>query len=323
MPTIRCAVVAGALLAGLSLRPAHAAAQSWRDVPRAPLSTFAYDARVPLGYREEALPSDDTFDASLRRLAVSFESPGGTRVTGVLLMPAAPAAERNRAAVVVLHGLPGDASGAMRSQGPELARRGAVVLSIDAPWVRRGGMPDFTTRDSVEQVQLMRDLRRAVDVLLTRRDVDPTRIGFIGGSYGGAMGTLFVALETRLRAAVLFVADGGLVTHSTATDGSAVGPLASLSAERQTQWRRAMWAIEPQRFASLITRTPLLLQNGRRDAMVSNEDAEALHRAITGPTTIAWYDSGHGLPRDAYMARVAWLSTHLELRTPSGNDSKV
>ncbi|MBL0937732.1 MAG: dienelactone hydrolase family protein [Gemmatimonadaceae bacterium] len=291
---------------------APADAQSWQNVPRAPLGTFSYDQRAPLDYREEPAASADS---SLRTASVSFNSPSAGRVTGLLMRPASAVNNgRTLAGIVVLHGLPGDARGALRSQGPELAKRGAVVLAIDAPWVRRNGMPDMTTRDSVEQVQLMRDLRRAVDVLIARTDVDSTRIGYVGGSYGGAMGTLFVALEPRLRAAALFVADGGLVAHSTAPDGSAVGPLASLSAREQAAWRNAMWPIEPQRFASYITRTPVLLQNGRNDTMVSNEDAESLHKAITSPKAIEWYDSGHGLPRAAFNARVAWLTAQLGLR---------
>ena len=84
--------------------------------------------------------------------------------------------------MIVLHGLPGNARGSIAVFGRDLTSRGAVVLAIDAPWAQRGGLPDFTVRDSIEQVQLMIDLRRAVDFLRARADVDPASIGFIGGS---------------------------------------------------------------------------------------------------------------------------------------------
>jgi len=286
--------------------------------PVASLRLFDYDRRTALELRRDNVASGDSL---LEQLVVSYASPDGGRVSGMMLRPR-PVPSRsarganNRAAVLVLHGLPGTAASAIQSQGRALARAGAVVLAIDAPWVRRGGLPDFTTRDSVEQVQLIRDLRRAVDVLIMHEQVDSTRISFIGGSYGGAMGTLFVAAEPRLRAAVLFVADGGLVAHSTAPDGGPTGPLAALPADARTRWLNAMLPIEPVRFASHITRTPLLLQNGRQDPFVPPHAAIALHEAITSPKTVEWYDSGHGLPRSALDSRVRWLSAKLGLAAP-------
>jgi uncharacterized protein len=286
--------------------------------PVASLRLFDYDRRAALEMRRENVASGDSL---LEQLTVSYASPDGGRVSGTMLRPrratgASARDMRRRAGVLVLHGLPGTAASAVQSQGRALARAGAVVLAIDAPWVRRGGLPDFTPRDSVEQVQLIRDLRRAVDVLLQHEQVDSSRVGFIGGSYGGAMGTLFVAAEPRLAAAVLFVADGGLVSHSTTPEGAPLGPLADLPADARTRWLNAMLPIEPVRFASHITRTPLLLQNGRQDQFVPPPAAAALHAAITSAKTVEWYDSGHGLPRAALDSRVRWLSSKLGLPTP-------
>jgi poly(3-hydroxybutyrate) depolymerase len=217
-----------------------AAAQG--DPPRAPLSLFAYDRAAPLDLQQSAMRWEE---ATLDLFRVSFASPGGGRVTGFL---AVPKSAGPHAGLVAMHGLPGNAEGAMMSVGREVARRGAVVLAIDAPWARRNGLPEFTPRDSAEQVQLMQDLSRAVDVLLARADVDPARIGYVGGSYGGAMGALFVGIERRLRAAVLFVPDGGLVAHFTNADGSVTGPLAGVSVATRERWLAAMRPIEPIEF---------------------------------------------------------------------------
>jgi hypothetical protein len=52
-------------------------------------------------------------------------------------------------------------------------RLGAVVIAISAPFDRRGGEPiAFTRRDRAEQIELIVDLRRAVDLLRARADVD-------------------------------------------------------------------------------------------------------------------------------------------------------
>lgn len=269
--------------------------------------SFAYDRSAPLRYEE--VPSGSP-RASLLIRRISFASPGGGRATGFLAVPTAPGPY---AGVVMMHGLPGTAEGAMVYQGLDIAERGAVVIAIDAPWARRGGTPDMTVRDSVEQVQLMQDLQRAVDVLLERADVDRARIGYVGGSYGGAMGSLFVGIEKRLAAAALFVADGGLVAHFTDERGEPRGPLAGASAADRERWLAAMRPIEPIRFVGHASPTALYFQNGRTDNLVALEDASALHAAAPEPKTVQWYDAGHSLTPAAKAERLAWIAARLGL----------
>jgi len=304
MPKIRVALpmllVALALLAGAPGCGAATARQG-----SLPLELFVYDRAESLDYQETPAASSDP---TVNVFRVGYVSPSGGRATGSL---AVPASQGPHAGVVLMHGLPGTAAGAMSSHGLPIAARGAVVLALDAPWARRGGLPDFTPRDSVEQVQLIRDLQRAVDLLLLRADVDPARIAYVGGSYGGAMGALFVGIEHRLAAAVLFVPDGGLVAHFTNRDGSPTGALAAQSAAAQSRWLAAMRPIEPIRFIARAAPTPLLFQNGRQDQLVTVEDAEALHRAAKAPKTVLWYQAGHGLTPAAGADRFAWLAERI------------
>jgi dienelactone hydrolase len=276
----------------------------------APVTLFAYDRAAPPNLT--AVPTSSG-DPALDMFRIAYDSPSGGRVTGFMATPRTPGPH---AGVLVLHGLPGTAEQGMVGQGREIARRGAVVIAIDAPWARRGGLPDLTPRDSADQVQLMRDLSRALDVLEARPDVDRTRLGYVGGSYGGAMGALFVGLERRLAAAVLFVPDGGLVEHFTNADGSPIGPLADVAAAARRRWLEAMWPIEPIRFIHHAAGTPILFQNGRSDALVTVEDAEALHAAAKEPKTIQWFDAGHGLTPTARAQRLTWLAERLALAAP-------
>ena len=287
-----------ALLAGTSI-PAGAQAH---------VAPFGYDRSQPLAVESAAV------DGQPRMFRVSFASGANVRARGMLALPDSAG---RRPAVILMHGLPGNAQGAISFLGRDLASRGAVVLAIDAPWAQRGGMPDFTVRDSVEQVQLMIDLQRAVDFLVARADVDPTRIGYVGGSYGGAMGALFVAIEPRLRAANLFVPDGGLVAHFTDASGSAIGPLATIPTADQARWLAAMRPIEPLRFVARAS-IPLLLQNGRLDPLVTVEDAQELHAAAGGAKEILWYDAGHGLGAlaAAKADRARFFNQHLGIPSP-------
>jgi formylglycine-generating enzyme required for sulfatase activity/dienelactone hydrolase len=58
-----------------------------------------------------------------------------------------------------------------------------------------------------------KDLRRSIDYLATRSDVDTDRLAYLGVSWGGAVAPVMVALEDRLRAVVIIV--GGLLMQDT------------------------------------------------------------------------------------------------------------
>jgi dienelactone hydrolase len=266
---------------------------------------FAYDADAPLNLQEVVESTSNGVQVS----AISFSSPGGGAVTGLLFEPVTRSGPRP--GMVLMHGMPGTARG-MANQAQLLAAHGAVVIAIDAPFARRAGRPvRFSPQDRNEQIQLIKDLQRAVDVLRARADVDAARIGYLGISYGGAMGALFVGVERRLRAAALVVGDGGLVSHFTGPEDS--GFMAGLSCAVRADWFRDMAPIEPVRFIAHASPTALLLQNGRLDDLVPVADAEALHRAAPEPKTVRWYAAGHGLDPQAVLDRMDWLHGELGL----------
>lgn len=63
--------------------------------------------------------------------------------------------------------------------------------------------PSNEHRDHV--IQWRQDLGRSLDYLQTRADVDNSRFGYFGSSWGGRMGAIMLAVEPRFRAAVLRV----------------------------------------------------------------------------------------------------------------------
>jgi uncharacterized protein len=277
--------------------------------PASALTAFAYDREAAYDPSIQLLGTDGT--VAIHEL--SFLSPRGIgRATGRLLVPqgAGPFA-----GILLMHGMPGNAE-QMAAYGALLARHGAVVVALDAPFARRGGDPlRLTEDDSVEQVQLMADLQRAVDLLVARPDVDASRLGYVGISYGGAMGALFVGIERRLKTGVLVVADGGLVSHFTGAEDGA-GPFPGLTCVQWRRWLESMIPIEPIKYVGFASPMPLLLQSGRQDNLVPAPDAERLHAAARDPKTVQWYDAGHGLNGTAVRARSFWLHEHLGMLPP-------
>ena len=139
---------------------------------------FAYDVNAPLNLQKAVENTIDGVEVS----SISFNSPAGGSVTGMLFDPVTRSSLRP--GIVLMHGMPGTARG-MTAYAQVLAQHGAVVIAIDAPFARRGGEPvRFSTEDRAEQIQLIKDLQRAVDVLRAHANVDDERIAYVGISYG-------------------------------------------------------------------------------------------------------------------------------------------
>lgn len=275
-----------------------------QDVQRAPLTVFEYDRSAPLDIREASREAFDEYD----RIDLTYASPAGGRVPSYLFVPHG---EGPFAGVLLMHGMPGSRRNSLRL-GERYAAAGAVVLAITAPFSRPDDVPrqrviTLTAQDRDEQIQLIQDLRRGVDLLEEHPLVDAERIGYSGGSYGGAMGGLLAGVEKRIKAYALVVGDGGLVAHLTGPE-DADGPMRTLPPAQWSAWLEAMEPIEPVRFVGLASPAALLFQNGRQDRLVPPADAEVYQAAGSEPKTIMWYDAGHSLNDAAVRDRLEWLA---------------
>ena len=258
---------------------------------------FEYDREASLDIQEVSRRVVD----DLSVIEITYASPKGGRVPATLIVP----------------GDVGPFAGfvMMRSMELEFGMRyadyGAVVIYVDPPSFRPQnsgprGILTFTEQDRDEQIQLIIDLRRAVDLLIARPDVDPERIAYLGVSYGGAMGGLLAGVEDRFQAYVFVVGDGGLVTHVTNPENRSM-PLNEFF-EDQSAWIDDMWPIEPIHFVSHASPAPLLFQNATRDQYVNVEDAIRFQETASEPKHVIWYDSIHWpLPEEALMDNAKWL----------------
>jgi dienelactone hydrolase len=60
-----------------------------------------------------------------------------------------------------------------------------------------------TYRDEI--VMVIKDVRRAVDYLVSRPDIDSTKIAYTGASWGGRLAAIALAVEPRFKLAVLYI----------------------------------------------------------------------------------------------------------------------
>lgn len=153
-----------------------------------------------------------------------LETHPGVPVPATLYRPTTGGGPRPAVLFVCGHTTTGRADPEYQRVCSRLARAGLVVLAID-PWgqgERLGylgpdGTPTVdpgTAEHTYAGLQawwlgqsiarwFVHDARRAIDLLQTLPDVDPSRIGITGNSGGGTLCTLMVAIEDRLAAAAI------------------------------------------------------------------------------------------------------------------------
>jgi dipeptidyl aminopeptidase/acylaminoacyl peptidase len=235
----------------------------------------------------------------------------GTRNAATLVEPTAPLTT-GRPAILFLHwyGPPNPTSNRTQflPEAVDLAGSGVVSLLVDTPWSRERW---FGARDSAKDyefsVQMAKDVRRALDVLLAQPNIDKSRIAVVGHDFGAMWGALAVASDPRV---THFVYAAGT---SSFTDWYLYTPKRE-GAERDA-FIAKLAPLDPIAHLPKIAPRPVLLQFGTRDEHVKNEAATAQAEATKEPKTVKVYqNAGHELTYQARVDRLAWLREQFKLR---------
>ena len=223
---------------------------------------------------------------------------------------AVPPGEKRRAAVVYVHGA-GSTRDSMIGPALWLAARGAVTLAITAPSSAASPPAASGTLDRLEwhkalEIRDVIAVRRAVDLLAARDDVDPGRLGFVGWSAGARTGALLSSVEPRLHSLVLI--SGGSAPVSEFVQAAPT--------DLRAQVDDVMSSIDPLHYIAQARPGSLLLQAGRRDAVIPPKSLQRLIDAAPKRTKVLWYDAGHPLGPVAYRDHMRWLGEQLGITGP-------
>lgn len=152
------------------------------------LAHFDYDKKASLGIKE--LGKEQRGDVTIHD--ITYVSPKGGVVPAYLVVPKG---KGPFAAVVWGHWYWSNSLMRNRKQFLEeaiaLAPAGVVSLLVDGPVARPGHVPNnepMNEQQVTEMVQEVVDMRRGVDLLLKRDDVDKKRIAYVGHSYHAVIG---------------------------------------------------------------------------------------------------------------------------------------
>ena len=200
-------------------------------------------------------------------------------------------------------------------QAKGLARRGAVSLLVETMWSDPAW---FRARDSAQDydhsVEQVRALRRALDVLLARPDVEPSRVAYVGHDFGAMYGAVLAGVDPRVTAG--FALQAGTTSFA---DWFLIS--AKLTGEARKQFVERLSPLDPVHFVGRAG-APVYFQFATSDPYVSKANAEAFYAAAREPKEIRWYEGGHGLSEQAVADRQEWLIARMGLGQRAAGASK-
>lgn len=277
-------------------------------------AVFDYEAKAPLRIEEHLVETV----GDVRVIDLSYASPKGGRVPAYLVVPPG---EGPFAAVVYAH-MGGSDRSEFLSEAVDLAPSGVVSLMIDAPYLRPDPPPALkddrrgrAESDRDIYVTLVVDLRRAIDLLLARPDVDGSRIGYVGHSLGAAWGGVLAGVDRRIKTFVFMAgaSDPGKVSGDDPYSKLMQSVLGSDPTALQ-HYESMVSTIAAHHFVRDAPPGSILFQLAHFDLKVSKERAEEYPR-VAGPShEVRWYFTGHEFhDAQATKDRRDWLAKKLEL----------
>jgi dienelactone hydrolase len=277
---------------------------SCRNSEMQPVSKYYnYDKAIPLQESIEVIKDTTNYQLSY----FTFQSVHNKKVTGLLTVPKN--YENPLPVIILLHGKGDRKTVDYIEIGNDIFfKNGYAVIRIDVS--NHGdriendfdfdltGDTRYWTRDIITQTVF--DLRRTVDFIETRKELDATKIGFLGISLGGITGTVFCGVDKRVKVPVIVLAGGKL---------NLMFGKKALSADTKD----FLSIIEPNNYVKQISPRPLLMLNAENDDIIPPLMSKLLYKKAKSPKELIWYPAKHHtIPiQEVYQDGIKWFDKYL------------
>lgn len=273
---------------------------------------FDYDQRAPLGIKEIGVERR----GNVRVQDLTYSSPRGGVVPAYLVVPQG---KGPFAAVIWGHWYWGNSPMRNRKEfldeAVALAQAGVVSLLTDGPIARPGHKANdepLNEQEVTDLVQQVTDMRRGVDLLLARKDVDPKRIAYVGHSYNAVVGAILSGVERRFKAFVLMAAtmsdEVTMKTPEYQQYRQKVGPEKLDAYTAKYSWT------DQGKYVSHAAPAVVFLQYGSQETFLTPERARLYAAVVSEPKRFELYDAPHALNAAARRDRIAFLTEQLKLK---------
>jgi dipeptidyl aminopeptidase/acylaminoacyl peptidase len=268
---------------------------------------------------ETAVKTDAFPEAEL----VKWNSFDGKEISGFLYRPPAGKFPGKRPVLVVIHGGPeGQSQPVFLGRGNFYLNELGIALIYPNVRGSTGYGKTFALLDNgFKREDTYKDINALFDWIGAQSDLDATRIGVTGGSYGGHM-TLAISTfySDRIKCSVDIVGMSNLVTFLEHTEAYRRDlRRVEYGDERDVKMREFLEKIAPMNHVDQIKK-PMLVVAGKNDPRVPVSESVQVVAALKKEGTPVWYlmatDEGHGFRKKVnqdfqFYATVEFLKQYL------------
>jgi hypothetical protein len=282
------------------------------------LPRFDYDSRAGLAMRE----TDVHKRGNIRLIELNYAGASGDRVPAYLLIPPGGGPFP---AIIWGHWLMKSSPLANKDEFMEeavaLAHSGVVSLLIDAPqarndWVEaKGSLLESVKQQSDAALHQVTDLRRGVDLLYGRPDVDRHRIAYVGHSWDAHVGAILAGVETRIGSYVLMASGYSDEEEAFASkDPERMAQIKEVGEDNVHNYFREYAWDDPVYFLGHTDRESIFLQFASGDPISKDLAQKYLERFSAKDKKMEFYNAPHALNAAARLDRDRWLQKHLAIK---------
>jgi len=273
---------------------------------------FDYDKNAPLDIK--TIGSEKRGDVTV--YDITYASPKGGVVPAYLVVPKG---KGPFAAIVWGHWYWTNSPMFNRKQfldeAVALAPAGVVSLLTDGPNARPGYVPDRTPlndKQITDRIQAVIDMRRGIDLLLARKDVDPKRLAFVGHSYNAATGAFLSGIDRRAKAYVLMA-----------------GALSDELDMKTPEFEAFRQRMGPEKVDAFVAKYPwmdqgkylaqaapafVFMQFATQEDFLKPPHVLQYDRVVSKPNMLKVYEAPHSLNAAATRDRIQFLTEQLKLK---------
>jgi len=159
-----------------------------------------------------------------------------------------------------------------------------------------------------------------LDLLLSRPDIDPKRIGYIGLSFGAWMGAVLSGIENRVKTYILIAGIPSMTDFLRLNNHPNIVQIRkSLTPEQLENYLQVTAPLDAINFIGRASPASLFFQFAREDEAISESRALQYSQAASEPKLVRWYDAQHHnifVNKAAVYDRVEWLRKEIKLGFP-------